>query len=618
MAWSARPASASASTRQPPSSPARGVGERAVAPIRSSGALLQGRRRRFPGPAALPATARRGATRTARQCRNGRAKRWRPPPRITPALRYAISELTPEQVIERVAESGLVGRGGAAFPHRRQMARRSISAGWPAALCHLQRRRERAGHFQRPRPDGDAAAPGAGRAGAGRLCLRGRGAASSSSAANTRRTPSNACKRPSLPPKRPVASALISRAAASISISRFAAAPALISAAKRRRSSRRSRANAASRASKPPYPTTHGLFQQPTIVNNVETLAAIPGIVRHGPAWFRQWGQREKAPAPKLLCVSGHIARPGVYEINPGLTLREFLAGPCGGVEGELQAVLMGGAAGTFLKPDELDVPLTFEALWDIGSTFGSGAVFVCNDTVDLRDVLQRLAHFFQHEKLRQMLPLPARHPAPAGDSAARGAAARRRHPAARYRLDDDREFALRPGADRLLGPAERDGALAGGSLSRRENDDGILRSNCANGAWCALFGRSPCQRIRWSASWPPAQRAPSAGFSQGQRYLVIQGQSAPQGSGRLMRRGGLCGGRLRAPGSRRAPALVIPCVSEAIYRSRYREPDKLAPDGSEMDWPVPYWYMDIGCGVMALLLAAVAEGAGGRFRRAI
>ena len=155
---------------------------------------------------------------------------------------------------------------------------------------------------------------------------------------------------------------------------------------------------------KPPFPTTYGLFGQPTTVNNVETLSAIPGIVSKGADWFRSFGT-EKSTGPKLVSVSGHVNRPGVYEIVPGMALRTLLDDLCGSVSGELQAVLMGGAAGTFLKPDEIDVPLTFEALWEIGSTFGSGAIMIFNDTVDLRDVLVRLARFFQHESCGKCFP---------------------------------------------------------------------------------------------------------------------------------------------------------------------------------------------------------------------
>ncbi len=155
---------------------------------------------------------------------------------------------------------------------------------------------------------------------------------------------------------------------------------------------------------KPPYPTTFGLFGKPTAVNNVETLCAVPPIITRGANWFKSIGT-EGSAGPKLVSVSGHVARPGVYEIAPGLTLRDFLERQCGGVIGQLAAVLMGGAAGTFLLPSEIDVPLTFEDLRAAGSTFGSGAIMVFNDTVDLRDVLLRLGRFFQHESCGKCFP---------------------------------------------------------------------------------------------------------------------------------------------------------------------------------------------------------------------
>ncbi len=155
---------------------------------------------------------------------------------------------------------------------------------------------------------------------------------------------------------------------------------------------------------KPPFPTTHGLFGKPTAINNVETLCAVPGIVRHGASWFKQWGA-DQSTGTKLVSVSGHVNRPGVYEIVPGITLRKLLDEYCEGVVGTAQAVLMGGAAGTFLTPDEIDVPLTFENLRAIGSTFGSGAIMVFNDTVDMRDVLVRLGRFFQHESCGKCFP---------------------------------------------------------------------------------------------------------------------------------------------------------------------------------------------------------------------
>ena len=155
---------------------------------------------------------------------------------------------------------------------------------------------------------------------------------------------------------------------------------------------------------KPPYPTTFGLFGQPTAVNNVETLCAVPGIIDKGADWFKGIGT-EGSAGPKLVSVSGHIGQPGVYEIEPGITLRDFLDNICGGVIGELQAVLMGGAAGTFLKPEDIDVRLTFEDLRAVGSTFGSGAIMVFNQTTDLRDMLKRLGRFFQHESCGKCFP---------------------------------------------------------------------------------------------------------------------------------------------------------------------------------------------------------------------
>lgn len=155
---------------------------------------------------------------------------------------------------------------------------------------------------------------------------------------------------------------------------------------------------------KPPYPTTYGLFGKPTAVNNVETLCAVPEIIKQGADWFKGIGT-EKSSGSKLVSVSGHVNQAGVYEIEPGITLRDLLDGYCGGVDGTLQAILMGGAAGTFLSPDEIDVKLTFEDLQAINSTFGSGAIMVFNDSADLRDVLQRLAHFFEHESCGKCFP---------------------------------------------------------------------------------------------------------------------------------------------------------------------------------------------------------------------
>ena len=156
---------------------------------------------------------------------------------------------------------------------------------------------------------------------------------------------------------------------------------------------------------KPPFPTTHGLFGKPTAINNVETLAAIPYIVTHGAAAFRQIGT-EKSTGPKLFCVSGDVAKPGLYEAPFGVTIRHLVNDLAGGVTGgKLKAILFGGAAGAFATEKDLDVKLTFEDLRAAGLPLGSGVVTVFNQTRDLRDVLVRLARFFAHESCGKCYP---------------------------------------------------------------------------------------------------------------------------------------------------------------------------------------------------------------------
>jgi NADH-quinone oxidoreductase subunit F len=156
---------------------------------------------------------------------------------------------------------------------------------------------------------------------------------------------------------------------------------------------------------KPPFPTQSGLFRQPTVVNNVETLVNVPGIMLEGGAAYATVGT-ENSAGTRLFCLCGHVARPGVYEIAMGTTLRQLIdlaAGVTG--SGKLQAVLLGGAAGTFVGPQELDTPLTFEGVRAIGATLGSGVVMLFDDTVDLRRVLLRIASFFRHETCGQCVP---------------------------------------------------------------------------------------------------------------------------------------------------------------------------------------------------------------------
>jgi NADH-quinone oxidoreductase subunit F len=156
---------------------------------------------------------------------------------------------------------------------------------------------------------------------------------------------------------------------------------------------------------KPPFPTQSGLFRQPTAVNNVETLVNVPGILVDGGGAYARLGT-ENSAGTRLFCLCGHVARPGVYEIVMGTTLRQLIT-LAGGVvgSGKLQAVLLGGAAGTFVGPHELETPLTFEGTRAIGATLGSGVVMLFDDTVDLRQILLRIASFFRHETCGQCVP---------------------------------------------------------------------------------------------------------------------------------------------------------------------------------------------------------------------
>jgi NADH-quinone oxidoreductase subunit F len=156
---------------------------------------------------------------------------------------------------------------------------------------------------------------------------------------------------------------------------------------------------------KPPFPAQVGLFGKPTAINNVETLLCVPEILRIGGPAFARIGT-ESSTGTRLLCLSGCVERPGLYEFEFGVTLRQVIDA-AGGIPGgrPLQAVLLGGAAGSFVGPDALDTPLTFEGMRAIGATLGSGVVLVLDDTVNVTDLLQRIARFFRDESCGQCVP---------------------------------------------------------------------------------------------------------------------------------------------------------------------------------------------------------------------
>ncbi len=160
---------------------------------------------------------------------------------------------------------------------------------------------------------------------------------------------------------------------------------------------------------KPPFPTTKGLWASPTLIQNVETLANVAILFAHDLHWFTAYGTQDTV-GTKLVGLSGHIRRPGVYEVPFGTPMQEILDAPeLGGTvsgSGRLGAVLLGGAAGTFLTPQEVkNTVLDYPSLGAIGASIGSGAIMVFDDTVNLEWVVTKLARFFAEESCGQCVP---------------------------------------------------------------------------------------------------------------------------------------------------------------------------------------------------------------------
>ena len=156
---------------------------------------------------------------------------------------------------------------------------------------------------------------------------------------------------------------------------------------------------------KPPFPVEVGLFGKPTVVNNVETLINVLPIIQNTGEKYATWGTAG-SKGKKLFCISGAVNKPGVYEVTFGATLRALID-LAGGLKNgsDLQAVLLGGAAGGFVGPQDLDLELTLEAARAAGTTLGSGVVMVLDQNVDMIDQLQRIAAFFRDESCGQCVP---------------------------------------------------------------------------------------------------------------------------------------------------------------------------------------------------------------------
>jgi len=160
---------------------------------------------------------------------------------------------------------------------------------------------------------------------------------------------------------------------------------------------------------KPPYPAQVGLYGQPTLVHNVETLANVPHIVLRGAKWYTSIGT-EESTGPKLFCISGHVKRRGNYELPMGTPLREIIFEHAGGMRNgkQLKAVIPGGASTPLLTPEHLDVTMDFESLAKVGSMLGTGAIIVLDEDTCIVDVARRLTKFFAHESCGRCTPCRA------------------------------------------------------------------------------------------------------------------------------------------------------------------------------------------------------------------
>ncbi|HLL83765.1 MAG TPA: NADH-quinone oxidoreductase subunit NuoF [Longimicrobium sp.] len=157
---------------------------------------------------------------------------------------------------------------------------------------------------------------------------------------------------------------------------------------------------------KPPFPAISGAFGKPSAINNVETLIAAAQIVLNGADWYKQWGT-EKSTGTKLFCVSGHVKRPGNYEVPLGFNFREFIYDVCGGTASgrPIKSVIPGGSSVPMLTADELDIGMDYEAMAAAGTMLGCGSVIIMDDTTNIVKQVRRMVDFYAHESCGQCTP---------------------------------------------------------------------------------------------------------------------------------------------------------------------------------------------------------------------
>jgi NADH-quinone oxidoreductase subunit F len=157
---------------------------------------------------------------------------------------------------------------------------------------------------------------------------------------------------------------------------------------------------------KPPFPAVIGAFGAPTVINNVETLCNVPHIMVRGADWFKAIGTDERNTGPKLYAISGHVERPGTYELPIGVTFRELLETAGGMWRGkQLKAFIPGGASAPILPASYVDIPMDFDHLAKAGSMLGSAAVIVMDEDTSMVRSVARLVEFFNHESCGQCTP---------------------------------------------------------------------------------------------------------------------------------------------------------------------------------------------------------------------
>ena len=157
---------------------------------------------------------------------------------------------------------------------------------------------------------------------------------------------------------------------------------------------------------KPPFPAVVGLYGCPTIINNVETLSAVPAIILEGGEAYSKLGT-PKNGGTRLLCVAGHINKPGIYEIPLGMNMKEFIYGMAGGIPNgkKLKAVIPGGSSCPLLTADEIDIPMDYDSVAKAGSMLGSGGMVVMDEDTCMVDMARRIMHFYAHESCGWCIP---------------------------------------------------------------------------------------------------------------------------------------------------------------------------------------------------------------------